>query len=97
FEERLIGDRRLLVAPTDEDRGSRRLGFPSDLGGQPGLADAGLPGENRHLALAAHGSLPLPAQPVELALAADERCPLTGRQDRADGGGDLGGPVSVGG
>lgn len=48
FEEGLVGDGEVLVAPTEEHDASGRVDPMGDLRGQPGLSDPGLAEDEEH-------------------------------------------------
>ena len=72
FEEGLIGPCEILLAPTEENDVSCRVGTEGDLRGQPGLADPGLTDDPEHRQPVAGGVGQQALSELELGIPADE-------------------------
>jgi hypothetical protein len=72
LHEGLEGNAEVLVAASGQDDGILGVDQAGELGGEPGLTDPGLTGEERQLPVSGRCSLPQLLQPFELVVPADE-------------------------
>ena len=82
LHERLVRHAEVLVAAAGQHRGSLVVHLPGQLGGQPGLPDAGLPGQEGDPGFTGPRLLPQLGEPVELAVPADEDLSNVGEEGR---------------
>ena len=82
LDERAVGDPGLLlVAAADDHRGAKGAGVAGQLGGQPGLADAGLALDHHQPPVAGHS--PVASSSAALLLPPDQRDRPPGRPPEA--------------
>ena len=82
FDERLVGNERILVGAPVEDGSALFMCEPAELRCEARLADAGLPLQQDELKLAAASVLPALAQVLQVRFATDQRRALRHPQDR---------------
>ena len=82
LHERLIGHPEVLVAAAGQHRRPLVVRSPGQLGGQAGLPDAGLPGQEGDPPFTGRRLLSELAQPVELAVPPDEDLSDVGEEGR---------------
>ncbi len=82
LDKRLVRECGCLLAASEQDRRSLRVGGEGELSGQTRLADAGLPCEQDQLTLPGPYPLPVLLKPFQLPLAANEGRPLTAGKQR---------------
>ena len=82
LDHRLVGRDRLLVEAPVEHQRAVVARAAAQLGGQAGLADAGVPGQQDELADAGHRLVPVLLEHAELARASDERLAAEGGGER---------------
>jgi hypothetical protein len=72
LDERLVGERAVLVAAPVQSARATRAGGADELGDHPRLADPGLAAEHDEPRLARHDGAEVLLEPAQLELAADE-------------------------
>jgi hypothetical protein len=82
LHEGLVGDAEVLVAAAGQHGGPFVVHTGGELGGQARLPDPGLTGHESHPQFPRRRLLPQLAEPVELAVSADEDPPDVGQEGR---------------